>query len=391
MRINELKAMSQKELCIWSSNVNVKELKAILKENGFRGYSKLKKTELLNSVLDMIVSDEVEATDEKIKHIYEETKAINKEVNSRQSFEEELERTLYARWYSYEISLEELRKVVSKYKLDIPVMSNRENTIDIANRYGKLSISEYIKGGCHIDTIGLEYENLFVEEGHIWYDWEEQQLYKYNNLSSKNYTIGYIFDEYCDDYFVIYRDKQVIAKYKDIEKSDLDKLFTVDVQAKEDKELLYELLKDFMKQHKEYNKIMNEQWEKERKAREEREAREKKYKDAYNNWTRFYQPYVYGKYKFEDIWNDAGEIKNYNLWSDMERLAREERDKREQEYKQQYSDLFGNSTEMVVKEEDKDVYKRIYRIASLKLHPDVAKDNGRAMTILNKLKEQWGI
>ena len=28
MRINELKAMSQKELCIWSSNVNVKELKA---------------------------------------------------------------------------------------------------------------------------------------------------------------------------------------------------------------------------------------------------------------------------------------------------------------------------------------------------------------------------
>lgn len=60
MRINELKAMSKKELCIWSSNVNVKELKAILKENGFKGYSKLKKVELLNAVLDMIVSDEVE-------------------------------------------------------------------------------------------------------------------------------------------------------------------------------------------------------------------------------------------------------------------------------------------------------------------------------------------
>ena len=60
MTIKELKAMSQKELCIWSSKVNTKELKAILKENGFRGYSKLKKTELLNAVLDMIVSDEVE-------------------------------------------------------------------------------------------------------------------------------------------------------------------------------------------------------------------------------------------------------------------------------------------------------------------------------------------
>ena len=60
MRINELRTMSQKELCIWSSNVNVKELKAILKENDFKGYSKLKKVELLNAVLDIIVSDEVE-------------------------------------------------------------------------------------------------------------------------------------------------------------------------------------------------------------------------------------------------------------------------------------------------------------------------------------------
>ena len=60
MHINELKVMSKKELCVWSSNVNVKELKAILKENGFKGYSKLKKVELLNAVLDMIVSDEVE-------------------------------------------------------------------------------------------------------------------------------------------------------------------------------------------------------------------------------------------------------------------------------------------------------------------------------------------
>ena len=60
MTIKELKAMNQKELCIWSSKVNVKELKAILKENGFRGYSKLKKAEMLNAVLDMIVTDEVE-------------------------------------------------------------------------------------------------------------------------------------------------------------------------------------------------------------------------------------------------------------------------------------------------------------------------------------------
>ena len=58
--INELKAMNEKELCMWSSKTNAKELKAILKDNGFRGYSKMKKAELLNAVLDMIISDEVE-------------------------------------------------------------------------------------------------------------------------------------------------------------------------------------------------------------------------------------------------------------------------------------------------------------------------------------------
>ena len=391
MTIKELKAMSQKELCIWSSKVNAKELKAILKENGIKGYSKLKKAELLNLVLDMVISDEVEVIDDKnIETIYNETKAINEEINARQSFEEEFEQTLYQRFSLFEITLEELRKVVSTYKLDIPVMSNRENTIDIANRYGDIACSEYFTGNYHIDCHGIEYEDLFVEEGHRWQNWEEQQLYTYNNLSSENYTIGYQYDEYGDDYFIIYRDKQVIAMYKDIEKSDLDKLFTVDVQAKEDKELLYELLKDFMKQHEEYNKIINEHFEKERKTRQEREDREKKYKEAYDNWFRFYQPYSMGKYKFEDIWNNYGEIRNYKLWREMIDFTQQERRKKEQYYQQQYSNLFGNNT-VAIKEEDKDVYKRIYRIASLKLHPDVAKDNGRAMTILNNLKEQWGI
>ena len=60
MTINELKAMSQKELCVWSSKTNAKELKAILKDNGFRGYSKMKKAELLNAVLDMVIADKVE-------------------------------------------------------------------------------------------------------------------------------------------------------------------------------------------------------------------------------------------------------------------------------------------------------------------------------------------
>ena len=66
MNINELKAMSKKELCVWSSKVNAKELKAILKESGFKGYSKLKKAELLDNVLDMVITDSVEVEQVKV-------------------------------------------------------------------------------------------------------------------------------------------------------------------------------------------------------------------------------------------------------------------------------------------------------------------------------------
>ena len=100
MRINELKAMSKKELCIWSSNVNVKELKAILKENGFKGYSRLKKTELLNAVLDMIVSDEVEVNvvnnEENNTNNVSSTMFIDEveDINVQQEIEDGLKTTL---------------------------------------------------------------------------------------------------------------------------------------------------------------------------------------------------------------------------------------------------------------------------------------------------------
>lgn len=42
-------------------------------------------------------------------------------------------------------------------------------------------------------------------------------------------------------------------------------------------------------------------------------------------------------------------------------------------------------------EEEKETLKIIYRTAAKRLHPDVNKDNGEGMKLLNKLKEEWGI
>ncbi len=54
MNIKELKLLSAKELCVWCSQVTAKELKCIFKANNIKGYSKLKKVQLLDNVLDSI-------------------------------------------------------------------------------------------------------------------------------------------------------------------------------------------------------------------------------------------------------------------------------------------------------------------------------------------------
>lgn len=397
--INELKAMNEKDRILFFANAKVKDLTILLKNEGVKGISKMKKAEKLAIIVDLVVKNNV--TDEDTKKIMEDTKKLNEEINVRQSFKEEFESTLYARWAAKEITWEEFKQTIINYNISIPInVTDEEDTKDILNRkYDMDSMYEHYvfeSNTCYYSVLNkdFEWDNVFRNNGkYRYYDWEEQQKYERNTVDKDGLLqLAFDFDEDGDYTLLVYKGYELLGAYKDGDIDDIKRLIAYDDKLVDEYLDVYaELLEILDKQLEEYNKIINEHWEKERKARQERETREKKYKEAYDRWTRFYQPYVYGKYKFEDIWNNAGEIKNYNLWSEMEKLARQERDKREQEYRQQYSDLFGNSTGMVVKEEDKDVYKRIYRIASLKLHPDVAKDNGRAMTILNKLKEQWGI
>ena len=41
--------------------------------------------------------------------------------------------------------------------------------------------------------------------------------------------------------------------------------------------------------------------------------------------------------------------------------------------------------------EDKEKYKKIYKTLAKTYHPDIIKDDGEMMKIVNKLKEEWGI
>ncbi|NFG25973.1 hypothetical protein FC777_02310 [Clostridium botulinum] len=55
MNIKELKQLNTKDLCIWSATVKAVQLKAILREKGIKGYSKYKKAQLLEAVLDLVI------------------------------------------------------------------------------------------------------------------------------------------------------------------------------------------------------------------------------------------------------------------------------------------------------------------------------------------------
>ena len=45
----------------------------------------------------------------------------------------------------------------------------------------------------------------------------------------------------------------------------------------------------------------------------------------------------------------------------------------------------------VIKEEDKPIYKKMYRVLAMNFHPDIIKDDGYAMKLINELKKEWGI
>ncbi|MBU3203731.1 hypothetical protein [Clostridium algidicarnis] len=55
-----------------------------------------------------------------------------------------------------------------------------------------------------------------------------------------------------------------------------------------------------------------------------------------------------------------------------------------------YSDIFKSKKSSFTEEEKKGL-KLIYKSAAKGVHPDICKDNGEAMKLLNKLKEEWKI
>lgn len=259
--INELKLMSEKERISWLVNANTNELGLVLKNYGIKGISKMKKAEKLSMVLELAVEN---IPDEEIEKVIDETRELYQELKIRQSFEETLKTTLYARYKAQEITYNQLRKICYKYGFDIPLSFNEEGSIDLVDRYCDM-YSNYVhyddEGKIYFSVLDREFEWYNVHKNSYEcrdYNWNGQQLYKLNTVDNGVQQLAFTFEdnEYC--MICVYKNYKLLATFVWGDMNDISKLVTYDKELTyEDLKAYEELLELLAKQYEEYDKIVD--------------------------------------------------------------------------------------------------------------------------------------
>ena len=258
--INELKKMSEKERALWLLNANAKDLGLVLKNYGIKGISKMNKDEKMSIILDLAVEN---ITDEEIEKVMEDTRKLNKELKIKQSYEETLKGTLYARYKNNEITYNELRKVCDKYHFNIPLSYNEESSIDLIDRYCDM-YSNYVhyddKGKIYFSVLDKKFEWRNVHKNSYEcrdYNWNGQQLYKLNTVDNGLQQLAFTFEDNGHCIVCVYKNYTLLATYVCGDMDDIRKLIY------HDKKLTYEDLKAYEKlyellgeQYEEYDKIL---------------------------------------------------------------------------------------------------------------------------------------
>lgn len=259
--INELKKMSEKERALWLLNANAKDLGIVLKNYGIKGISKMNKELKLAMILDLAVEN---IADEEIDKVMEDTRKLYKELKVKQSYEETIEGTLYARYKNKEINYNELRKVCDKYHLDIPLSYNEESSIDLIDRSYDL-YSNYAhyddEGNIYFSVLDKEFEwrNVFKNSYECRdYNWNGQQLYKLNTVDNGSQQLAFTFKDNGHCIVCVYKNYKLLATFVCGDIDDIRKLIY------HDKKLTYEDLKAYEKllellgeQYEEYDKILD--------------------------------------------------------------------------------------------------------------------------------------
>ena len=263
MTIKDLKLMNETERILWFSNAKVKDLNNVLKNEGVKGLSKLKKAEKLAMVVNLVVENKV--ADEEIDKIIDDTKKLTEELNVRQSYKEEFEATLYARWCAKEITWEEFKNTIINRNISIPInVASEEDTKYMLERKCDLcSEYEHYVFDTHTTYYSVlnkdfEWDGVHMNYGkYVWDKWTEKQFYERNTVDEDGiYQLAFEFDEDYE-YTLVYKNYELLGAYKDGNIEDIKKLVAYDDRLDDDElETYTQLLQLLDKQRKEYHKML---------------------------------------------------------------------------------------------------------------------------------------
>ena len=263
MTINELKLMNETDRILWFTSAKAKDLSLVLKNEGIKGISKMKKAEKLEMIVGMVVENTVE--DEKIEKIIDDTKRLTEEINARQSFKEEIEQTLCARWLAKEITWEEFKQTITKYNISIPInVADKEYTKESINRNIDLysNYEHFDKDNKYYSVLNKDFEwnNVFRIVGkYSWYDWTLKEMYERNTVDEDwIHQLAFDFDEDGEYVLLVYKNYELLGAYVNGSIDDIKRLAAYDDRlVDEDVSSYSELLELLEKQYKEYDKIVD--------------------------------------------------------------------------------------------------------------------------------------
>ena len=394
--IGKLKKEQQLEF-VKNNDIEKMSVREIAKEvKNIKDELKIKKDDVVPKPIEAPkILIEQSKEDNNYKQVYLDTLTLYQELINRTGSRETIEATLVTRYQAKEVKHKQLIDIIANNKLNIPIFLDESAQNEYFNWQNQDEYySNYEQWGSNQDKYYAIFNKDFEwKEAIKCYDYKDEGCVDFtnsNHVDNKIYQLAYGSDENSYRNLIVYKDYKIIGSFMEGDWEDINSLGLYDRNSipTENLEELKKLLNKLEKQMRKYEKRQADRDESERLNRKFKEEQKKKYQEALNNWTSYYQPYCMGKYKFEDIWDNKGNVKNFTLWSEMTKFCEKQRKAQYGSY--DFGDLFGKKN-IEVKEEDKDIYKTIYRSASLKLHPDVLKDGGHAMQVLNSLKEEWGI
>ena len=263
MKIKDLKLMNEADRILWFANAKAKDLGIVLKNEGIKGISKMKKAEKLSMIVNLVVEDNI--TDDAIDKVVEDTRKLTEELNVRQSYKEEFEETLYARLCAKEITWLEFKQTVVNRNISIPINgADEEYTKDLLDRRCDL-YSEYehyvYKGDTYYSVLSKDFQwrEVFKNNGkYKWKNWQDKQFYERNTVDKDGVLqLAFDYDENDCYTILVYKNHELLGAYKDGNIDDIKKLVEYDYRlVEEDIDAYEELLALLEKQHEEYLMIL---------------------------------------------------------------------------------------------------------------------------------------